>query len=137
MLCDWSVGIEERCESVEDERRAEDGADVIWIGESGDDFGVKDAEDERGHGDDEADERAGGADVKECPARADRRANHDEGAERADERWERDEERIGGMNVVVAAGEVVAELVDEQDGKQRQREGQAADQRERMFVEER
>ena len=52
---DGSVWIEERGESVEDERRAEDGADVIWISEARDNFCVKDAEYERGHGDDEAD----------------------------------------------------------------------------------
>ena len=37
--------------------------------------------------------------------------------------------------MVMAAGEVVAEFMDEQDGEERQRERQAADQREWMFVE--
>jgi hypothetical protein len=110
---------------------------VIWIGEAGHDFGMQDAEEERGHGDDEADERAGGADVKERSARADRRANHDEGAESADQRWKRNEIGIGGMDVVMAAGEVMAKFVDEEDGEERQRERQATDQCEWMFVEQR
>jgi len=38
------------------------------------------------------------------------------------------------MNVMVAAGEVVSEFVNEQNGQQREGEGQAADEREWMFV---
>jgi hypothetical protein len=41
------------------------------------------------------------------------------------------------MDVVVAAGEVVAEFVDEQDGEEREGEGQAGDKCEWVFVEER
>jgi len=130
-----SVWVEERGESAEDQRSAEDGARVRGIGEAGYDFCVKHAEDERGDGDDEADDRAGCADVEEGAARPDRRANHDESAEGADQRRERDEERVGGMNVVMTAGEVVAEFVDEQDGQQSDGEGEASDERERMFVE--
>ena len=49
MFADWRVWIEDRGESVEDERRAEDGADVVGVGEAGHNLGMKDAEDERGH----------------------------------------------------------------------------------------
>src|SRR5579862_991021 len=134
-VCDRRVRIKDRGESAEDEGRAEDGADVIWIGKAGHDFGVKDAEDECGDGDDEADERSGGADVEECASRADRGANHDEGAEGTDQRWEGNEIGIRRMDVMVSAGEVVAEFVNEQDAEKRQSEGQTADKRERMLVE--
>ena len=52
---------------------------------------------------------------------------------RADQRWEGNEVRISGMDVMVAAGEVVAEFMNEQDGEQSEREGQAAE-RARMDV---
>ena len=132
---DRRVGIEECGQSMEDEGGAEDGADVVWIGEAGNDFCVQDAEDERGDGYDEADERAGGADVKERAAGANRRANHDESAEGADQRRKWDKEGIAGVDVVVAAGEVVSEFVHEQDGEKCQREREAADECKRMFVE--
>jgi hypothetical protein len=132
---DRRVGIKKRGESAEDERRAEDGADVIWIGEAWHNFGVKYAEDECRDGDDEADERSGGADVEESAPRADRGADHDEGAEGADQRWEGNEIGIRGMDVMVSASEVVAELVNEQNAEKRQSEGESADERERMLVE--
>jgi hypothetical protein len=131
------VRVEKGGESVKDERRAEDSADVRGIGEARDNFCVKDAEDQSGDGDDEADKWAGGAHVEKSAARANRRTNHDKGAEGADEGWKRNEERVGGMDVMVAAGEVVAEFVDEQDGEKRESEGQAADECYGMFVKER
>ena len=83
--------------------------------EAGNDFRVKDAEDERGHGDDETNERSRGSDVKESAARANRRANHDERTECSDERWKGNEVRIGRVDVVMTAGEVMAKLMYEQD----------------------
>jgi len=41
------------------------------------------------------------------------------------------------VNVMMAAGEVVAEFVNEQDCQQGEREGQAGEESERMFVKER
>lgn len=133
---DGRVRIEDGRESVEDERGAEDGTGVIWVGEIGNDLCVDDAEEQGGNGDDETEERAGCTDVEEGALRANSGANHDEGAEGSDQRWERNEKGIGGVNVVVAAGEVVAEFVYEQNTEKSKSEGQAADERERMFVEQ-
>jgi len=41
---DRGVGIKNCGESVKDERSAEDGTDVLWVGESGNNFRMKDAE---------------------------------------------------------------------------------------------
>jgi hypothetical protein len=76
---------------------------------------VEDAVHERGDGDDEADERAGGADIEERAVGANRRTDEDEGAEGADERGERNEEGITGTDMVMAAGAEVAELVGEEN----------------------
>ncbi len=90
---------------------------------------MKDAEDERGDRDDKADERAGGADVEERAGGANGRTDEDERAQGADECGEGDEERIAGANVVVAAGEEVAEFVGEKNGEEREGEGEAGGQR--------
>jgi len=79
---------------------------------------VDDAEDERGNGDQEANERAGSADVEKGTGGANGRTDEDERAERADQRGERNEERIAGMNVVMATREKVAEFVSEQNREQ-------------------
>ena len=134
---DGRMRIEKRRESMNDERRAQDGADVFWIGEAGHDFGVKDAEDECGQRDDESEERAGGADVKECALGSNRRADEDECAECAYEAGERHEIGIAGVDVMVAAGEIVAEFVNQENGQECEREGKARDESEWMFVEQR
>lgn len=41
------------------------------------------------------------------------------------------------MDVVVTAGEIVSKFVREQNGQERQGEGQAADQRERLPIQQR
>ena len=78
---DGRVRIEDRRERVKDQRRAEDGADMRRVGEVGNELCVQDAEDQRGYGDDEADERAGRADVEQRALGSNRRANQDESAE--------------------------------------------------------
>ena len=117
-------GIEDRRERAKNQRRAEDGADTRRVGKFGYEFCMQDAEDKRGYGDDEPDERARRADVEQRALRSNRRANQDESAKRADQRWKWNEVRIAGMNVMMAAGEIVTEFVREQNRKQREREGQ-------------
>ena len=110
---------------------------VGWDREAGDELGVEDAEDEREKGDEETDERAGGADVEKRTGGADGGSDEDEGAERADKRGKRNEEGIAGVNVVVATGKKVAELVGEKDGQEGESEGKSGSEGERVAVEER
>ena len=98
---------------------------------------MNNAVDERGNSYEEAHEWSGGANVKERASVANRGTDEDEGAERADQRGERNEERIAGMNVVVAAGEKMAEFVGEQDGQERQGEGESGGEGERLAIDER
>ena len=86
---------------------------------------MHDAVEKRGHGDEEADQWAGGSDVEEGARGANGRADEDEGAERADECRKGNEERIACANVMMTAGEEMAEFMGEQNGQQSEGEGQA------------
>src|SRR5579859_328592 len=127
----------QRREKLQKERSAEDEFIVGGNGQPGNEFGVQYAVDERGDGDDETDERAGGADVEERAIGANGRTDENKGAQRADKRWERDEERIAGTDVVMAAGEQVAEFVSEKNGEQCEGEGQAGGESQRVAVRQR
>ena len=135
--CGVRAMMKNRREEMEDERRAKDDLVFGGDGEAGDKLGVDDTVHERWNGDQEPDERAGRANVKERARGANGRTNEDEGAERADQRREGNEERIAGMNVVVAAGEKMAEFVSEQNGQERQRERQSGGEGERVAIDER
>ena len=99
---------------------------ILRHGQAGNKFRVQDAEDERRDGNDETDQGAGSADVKERAGGANRRANQNEGAEGADQCGKRDEKGIAGVDVMVAASEEMAEFVGQQDQEQRQGERQTA-----------
>ena len=76
-------------------------------------------------------ERAGRADVEQCTSRGDGTAHPDDrahGAERRQE-WQRDEEGKRRIHLVNTRGDVVAELVREEDGQERCRELGAVHQR--------
>lgn len=98
---------------------------------------MEQTEDERGNGKDKADEGAGGADVEESAGGANRGAHEDERAKSADERREGNEERIAGVDAVVAAGEKMAELMGQENGQESGREGQAGEKGYGIFVEQR
>jgi len=131
--------MEETVEQAEKQRSAEEhvGLGGVGMGERGDDGGVEHAVEERGYTEEKADDGAGSADVKERAGGANRGADENEGAEGADERRKRNEERVSGMDVMTAAGEEMAEFVGEKNGEESKREGQAGEQRRRIFVEER
>ena len=97
---------------------------------------MKDAINQSGNGEDKADERAGSAYVKKRTRGANRRAHEDERAESADERGEGNEERVACMNVMVAAGEEMAEFVGEKNGQQSDGKGKASQEGGGIFVEE-
>jgi len=127
----------QRREELKQEWSAEDEFVVGGDGQAGYEFGVQYAVDERGDRDDEADERTGGAHVEERAIGANGRANEDEGSERTDERGKRNEERIAGTDVVMAAGEEVAEFVSEKNGEQREGEGQTGGESQRVAIRQR
>ena len=127
----------QRREKLKQEWSAEDEFVVGGDGQAGYEFGVQDAVDERGDRDEEADERTGGADVEERAVGANGRTDEDEGAQRADERGKRNEERIAGADVMMAAGEEVAEFVGEKNGEQRECEGQAGGESQRVAIRQR
>src|SRR6202035_2053972 len=76
-----------------------------------------------------------GSDIKKSASIADRRPQQNKCAKSSDECGSWDEEWVAGSNVVVAAGEKMAEVVGYQDGEERDRERQAAEQCCRMLIE--
>src|SRR5216684_8502473 len=97
---------------------------------------MEDAVDERGNGEEETDERAGSADIKQSTVCKDRRANQDEGAEGAVEIGEGNEKWISCANMMVAAGKEMAEFVGEKNGEQGESKRQARGEAKRVFVKE-
>ncbi len=81
---------------------------------------------------DESGNRPGDSNVEKRPPRMNRRANPDECAHGSDQRGKRNEERQGGVHVVVNAGQIVPHLVRQQDQHQARREGNAQKQTRRM-----
>jgi len=79
--------MEEAVEQAEKQRSAEEhvGLRRVGMGERGNNGGVQHAVEECRHGEQEADDGTGSADVKEGASGANRRANQDKGAEGADE----------------------------------------------------
>src|SRR5712692_6376788 len=98
---------------------------------SGNDFRVPDADGQRGNCQDEADDRAGEANVKQRAPIANRRTNLDKGAKRADESRRGNEVRIAGLDSMIAAGEPVAELVGQENAEQGKRERDAGEKKAR------
>src|SRR5260370_36157945 len=79
---------------------------------------VEQAVGERGDGQNKSHQRTGSAYVKERPSGANRRTNQNECAERADERRKGNKKRVAGADVMMAAGEKMAEFMREQNGEQ-------------------
>jgi hypothetical protein len=131
-----NAGMEEDSKETEKHGHAEDEVCVAWVCKAWNDLCVENAVGECRNGENEACEWTGSANIEEGAGGANRRTNEDEGAEGADEGGKRNEERIGGANVMIAAGEEMAELVSEKDGQQSECEGQAGDEAGGMLVEE-
>ena len=112
------AGMKEGVEKAEKQRNAEDDGILgrIEIRDCGNEIGMKYAIQKGGNSKDKTDERAGSADIEEGSGGANGRAHKDEGAKGADERGEGNEERVAGVNVVMAASEEMAEFVCEKNG---------------------
>jgi len=88
-------------------------------------------------GEQKSDERAGSAHIEEGAAGTDGRANEDERAKGADQGRRRNKEGIAGVDVVMAAGEVMPKFVGEQNGEQRGRKRQSRYKKQRVMVSDR
>ena len=90
------------------------------------------ANEQRRHGDDEAGDRAGDADVEQHLLARDLLADADERAHRpGQQERHRNEKRQGRIDVIIAAGEIVAELVAAEDGEDRSAVPEAPEQERR------
>ena len=78
-----------------------------------------------GHRQNKTYERAGRTHVKERAGGANRGTDQDESAKSSHQRRKGNEERIACSDVMMTAGKEMAELVGEQNGEQRESEGQA------------
>src|SRR5450432_22748 len=127
----------ERGEQMQDQRRPQHDAGVRGIVKTWNKLGVQDAENQRGHCDDKAHQRARRAHVKERASSPNRRANENESAQRSDQCRKGNKVGIARMNVVVTARKIVAQFVREQDRQQGERERQSAGERKRVAIQQR
>src|SRR6266403_1488126 len=99
-------------------------------------LGMEDAVEEGGNGEDETDERAGSADIKQGAVGEDGGANQDEGSKGAVQVWEGNEKRVGGANMVVTAGEEMAEFMGEENKEKSKCERETGGEAEGVLVKE-
>src|SRR5260221_2041866 len=111
--------MEDGVQETKQTRSAVDDLRVGGVGEAGNKLGMEDAVEESGNGEDETDERAGSADIKQGAVGEDGGANQDEGAKGAVQVGEGNEKRVGGANMVVTAGEEVGEVMGEENKEKR------------------
>lgn len=112
-IADGGVRVKHGCEEAHNQRHAED--DVRVRGEAGNDLCVQHTKGKRRKSKNEADQRTGSADIEQGTGGANGRADQNKSAERADERGRGNEERIAGTDVMMTAGEDMAEFVGEQN----------------------
>jgi len=130
-----NAGMQEGVEKSQQQRHAEGNVSVTEICKTRHEFRMNDSVEKSRNGKDEAHQRARSANIKEGAVGANGRADQNESAERANERWKGKEVRVAGANVMMAAGEEVAEFVGKKNGKQREGEGEARKKSGRMLVE--
>ena len=129
------AGVQDGVEKSLQQRHAESDVGVIEIREARHKFRMNDSIEKSRDGEDETDERARSANIKEGAVGANGGADQNESAERANERRKGKEVRIAGANVMMAAGKEVAEFVGKKNGEQREGEGEAREESGRMLVE--
>jgi hypothetical protein len=129
-----NAGVEEGVKKSQQQRHAEGDIGLIEIREARHEFRVNDSVEKSRDGEDEAHKRARSANIKEGAVGANGGADQNKSAERADEGRKRKEVRIAGANVVMTAGEEVAEFVGKKNSEQREREREARKKSGRMLV---
>jgi hypothetical protein len=130
-------GMKDRGKEVKDERRTQHDAGMRGISETGDEFRVQHAENQRRDSDDETHQRAGSTDVEQSASGANGRADENESSQGADQSGEGNKKRITRMDVVMAASEEVSQLMSEQDGQKSESKRQAAGKRQGVLINER
>ena len=100
-----------------EEKRLPEEEDILRRDERGP-FGQRHADSQSRQGQRESGERAVGADIEDLPLEVQGRLDADESPEGPQERRSGDEEGQGGPDAVAAAGQVVAELMADEDGHQ-------------------
>jgi hypothetical protein len=135
--CCFYSGMKNACEEMQNERGTEDDIGFVGIGDCGNNFRMKHSIDERRHGENEADERPGSADIKQRTRRTNGGTQQNEGSEGAYQRWRRNEEGIARMNVMMAACEEVPEFMREKNEEQSERKRKTGRERSGMAVKER
>jgi hypothetical protein len=103
---------------MQEEWDAEDEIGVVVRGQAGNEAGMRNTKNQSGNCKKEADEGAGSADVEEGAVGANGRTDDDERTEGANGRREGNEERVAGANMMVTAGEEVAEFVSEKNDEE-------------------
>jgi len=122
--------MKERDENPHQQRIAEDDGRA---GQGiGNDFRRSDGIGHRRHGEKKSDNGPGESDVEQRAARGDRRANANECAESSEKRRRGEEVRIAHVNAVKLAGEIMSQLVRQQNGEQREGKRNAEQQQPRM-----
>ena len=106
-------GMKDNFKQAQQDRSAKNDFCVRGVGQSRNEFGVEDPVDERRYSENETHQRARGSDIKQRTVRPNGGSYENESAKGTDERGERNEKGIAGADVVVAAGEKVAEFVGE------------------------
>jgi len=129
-----NAGMQPGGEESQEKWSAEGEIDFLQVVEARNNFGVEGAVSEGRNGQNETHKWAGSADVKESTGGANGGTDQNESAESADERREGNKKWIAGADVMMATGEEMAELVSEQNGEQRECEGQAGSESRWAFV---
>lgn len=127
-------GMKKARKEMHDERGAEDNVGLGGIGDGGNNFRMKHSINERRHRENEADEGAGSADIKERARGTNGRTQQNERAESADQRGRRNEKGITRVNVMMAASEEVPQFMREKNEQQSEREGKTGGERSGMPV---
>src|SRR5260370_14269566 len=128
-----NAGMQGGSEETQQQWSAEGQVDVPRVVKARNKFGVEHAVGECGNRENESNERTGSAHIKERPSGANRRANQNERAERAHERRKGNKKWIAGADMMMTAGEEMAELMGEQNGERSEGGGQAGSEGGRGF----
>ena len=130
------AGMQPGSEETQQKWSAEGQVDVSRVVKTRNNPGVENSVGKRGNRQNESHKRTGSAHVKECASGANRGTNQNECAERAHERRKGNKKRVARTDVMMTAGEEMAEFMGEQNGEQGEGEGQAGSEGRRVFVKE-
>lgn len=111
------IGLKNSGHEFQDERHTEDYVGIGIEIQSGDDASMEYSVSQCGQSEEKAHQRTRGAHIEERATGTNGRADQNEGAESSDQGRSRNEKRIGGINVMMAAGEIMSEFMREKNGQ--------------------